>query len=244
MTSSSSLATGGLSPAASAPHSTSHKPASPTHFLSIRISNPSIHSLLESQFYAPATNWRDGRISKHLCPLTKFHITLFVFRKSNDGEHEPGLAIQCLKSCEALVARHFRMGPPVLSLSGLECFDGGKVIYAGLQETEDVKKLRDFRNEAYEIFKRAECLVTQDKELWTPHATLAKVRGKSAKQLKEFWSEATASTKQRQWGSHTCDKVELSCMHKTGDDGYYLPLSSLSLTPAPIVSNTIYSVCI
>ena len=201
-------------------------PSRPTHFLSLRLPDPSLHANVARVQAVIVANERRARGCE--VPPAKSHLTAFVLSLASDESVERAKA--ALAECAALVAPG--SSPPRIRISGLASFRQ-QVVFAQVQPSDDLDRVAALVRDAHRLFDRAG-LSPPSLGSWTPHLTLLKIsrskprKGKPPPKLPAAaYEDLPASS--LDFGEHELGALELCAMQGGGVDGFYPVLASVSL---------------
>ncbi|KXS11572.1 hypothetical protein M427DRAFT_158133 [Gonapodya prolifera JEL478] len=212
----------------------------PTHFLALRLNNPTLQTNFATFHDSARAQFPD--LSRLFIPPLEMHVTLFVFslfRADKEGAVESGStgrlktvedARMCLEESREIFKQHYPSSPPALTFRGVGSFPpGNRVLYARVQPDDEFEKLSSFVAALRTHFSIHGILATSDAEVFTPHATLAKVRpgggkgrgGRSGRGSTGVPRDVWRGWEDYEWGAQHCDTVELLSMSDPKVEGYY-----------------------
>ncbi|KAK3262994.1 hypothetical protein CYMTET_28178 [Cymbomonas tetramitiformis] len=193
----------------------------PTHFISVRVQDAACLEAAHSVQRALVA--QRPELAAALLPAAKLHVTIAMVRLETAADEQA--AIEALHSAEVRAALQRRLPARCgYRVHGVGCF-GGRVLHARLHPV-DRAALGEFRRELLKNLAAAHVRVVAERDVFTPHMTLAKLSRAQLRRLGPIESTCFAEWQNHPFGLQAVGGLELArCGAAAIDrDGFYARL--------------------
>ncbi|CAL1539675.1 unnamed protein product [Lymnaea stagnalis] len=194
----------------------------PNFFVAVQITDAEIHSAAKLVQSAIQDSCKCD-IQAAVVGSEKFHITLMVMNLSN--EEELTKATDTLDNCVSPILERTSGEQVTLPIEGVSAFNGGKVLFAQVKQSSGLDYLQFMADEVDRQMEENGISSTDiPKRPFQPHMTLLKFGQKRdlyKKGVRKVSSDQYEPFVNQVFGSQVITSLQLCCMDKRREDGYY-----------------------
>lgn len=203
----------------------------PSHFVAIRLSDPSIHSSVAENVHKAA----DERLKPAFASLKKLHLSLLYIHLKDQKQIEK--AQKTLQQCKTKILSVLPSGAFTLKFKGLDYFyyplkqpedrappkEVPRVLYVKPFGEEGIKILNDVAGVVTDTFER-QGISSTDTRKWKPHVTvinLNKTQDSEVEGVSEIPKGSLKDCINLDYGEQQVSNLYLCQIGTTADDGFY-----------------------